>query len=80
MLHIEFELTKEQADELLTVLRQVAGEDHFEEAEQVRAFNVASDKCRAALISALEPEPEPQEDDLDLRAALAKHPPRKRKT
>jgi hypothetical protein len=53
-LQIEFEVTAEQAQALLDVLRQVAPEDHFTSAAKVRTFNAASDACRAALREALE--------------------------
>lgn len=53
-LQITFEVTAEQAQALLDVLRQVAGEDHFASAAAVRTFYAASDACRTALREALE--------------------------
>jgi len=51
---ISFQLTAEQAQALLEVLRRVAGEDHFTSAAKSRMFNAASDACRAAHRGALE--------------------------
>ena len=53
-LQIKFEVTAEQAQALLDVLRQIAGEDHFASAAKLRTFDAASDACRAALREALE--------------------------
>jgi hypothetical protein len=53
-LQIKFEVTAKQAQALLDVLRQVAGEDHFQDRAELSTFNAASDACRAALREALE--------------------------
>jgi hypothetical protein len=53
-LQIKFEVTAEQAQALLDVLRQVAGEDHLGGRAELSRFNAASDACRAALREALE--------------------------
>jgi len=53
-LHIKFEVTAEQAQALLDLLGQVAGEDYFASAAALRTFNAASDACRTALLEALE--------------------------
>jgi hypothetical protein len=51
---IKFEVTAEQAQVLLDLLRQVAGEDYFTTRAELSAFHAASDACREALREALE--------------------------
>lgn len=53
-LQIKFEATAEQAQALLELLRQVAGEDYFTARAELSAFHAASDACREALREALE--------------------------
>src|SRR5262245_8356068 len=48
-LQIKFEVTAEQAQALLDVLRQIAGEDHFASEAKLRTFDAAYDECRAAM-------------------------------
>jgi len=53
-LQIKFEVTAEQAQALLELLRQVASEDYFTARAEVSAFYAASEACREALREALE--------------------------
>jgi hypothetical protein len=51
---IKFEVTAEQAQALLDLLRKVAGEDYLNGRAELSAFYAASDACREALREALE--------------------------
>jgi|SoiMethySBSTD1v2_1073268.scaffolds.fasta_scaffold133370_2 hypothetical protein len=53
-LQIKFEVTAKQAQALLDVLRQIAGEDHFQDRAELSTFYAASDACREALREAIE--------------------------